>query len=320
MSSGACAATLPLVSEPSYIHSGNLFSKSLPVSTKKIVSTKTIIRKFITTLTNGKTTQQHTNTSKKKVDKTVSEVGTKTEIVPTRVPISTRLPIYPSNPKSRERTFDLLTLVPASPRSVMAPPPSPAVHLVRKRVSHFDKINKLNNPIDPEELEMDFFFSDSLAGKPGNEDDDDDNSSLGELLDCDGGEEQNEFYFDNNSESFYDDEEMNTTDSVTICDEENVTKIDQQLTSELLTSQSLGPHLNEAFDLVRMIEFDGPWISPNKNWPERTAVDIRVEEVSLVDTNFASSTENEDEVSNFNFSKYILFKTSKKAEIICLLF
>ena len=77
---------------------------------------------------------------------------------------------------------------------------------------------------------------------------------------------------------------------------------DQELKSELLTSQSLGPHLNDAFDLVRMIEFDGPWILPKNNWPESTVVDIRVEDVCLVDTNFETPTENGVEV-NLTFQK-----------------
>jgi len=183
-------------------------------------------------------------------------------------------PIYPCNPKSRERTFDLLTLVPASPHSVMAPPPSPAVLSGRKRISPFDRIHRSRLHVEPadtddsEELEMDFFLNESLPKNINNiEDEDDDNSSLGELIDCDQDEEQNDQYDENIS--FYADDDMRGLVTLTNCDDvEDFPPPEIQIedfvdiaTSERRTSQSLGPHLNDAFDLVRMIDLQGPWLA-----------------------------------------------------------
>ena len=38
---------------------------------------------------------------------------------------------------------------------------------------------------------------------------------------------------------------------------------EDELRMDLLATQSLGPRLSEAFDLVRMIDFEGPWVSSN---------------------------------------------------------
>ncbi len=115
---------------------------------------------------------------------------------------------------------------------------------------------------------MDFFLNESLPKNINNiEDEDDDNSSLGELIDCDQDEEQNDQYDENIS--FYADDDMRGLVTLTNCDDvEDFPPPEIQIedfvdiaTSERRTSQSLGPHLNDAFDLVRMIDLQGPWLA-----------------------------------------------------------
>ena len=302
MSSGACATTLPVVSDTTFVH-GNVFSKSLPVSTKSI------LRKFLTQLTHGKagtpSQQQEENTVKlDRSKKSKESVAASTTTTPSdrrrAIEASNQLsssprapPIYPCNPKSRERTFDLLTLVPASPHSVIAPPPSPAVLSGRKRISPFDRIHRSRLHVEPvetddsEELEMDFFLNESLPNNINDiEDEDDDDSSLGELIDCDHGEEQNDLYDEN--VSFYADDDMRGLVTLTNCDDE-VEDFPPEIhiedfvditttTSERRTSQSLGTPLNDAFDLVRMIDLQGPWLadidSSRIDWSENDVREI----------------------------------------------
>ena len=283
MSSGACAATLPVVSEPTYSH-GTPFSKSLPVNTK------TILRKFITHLTHGKVSQQQQEhlTISDPV-KPRKEIHHRDKIDEVHRYSSQKVPIYPGNPKSRERTFDLLTLVPASPRSVMAPPPSPSVQLSSKRISKFSRISKpVNLDSEEEELGIDFFFGGESVEqivKMSDKSDDDDCSSLEEVVDCDGeeqndvfneffGQSENEIFEQNLEESFYEDQDMGDLVKITDCCHENEHS-ENEFTSELdfgrlapplqrQVSQSLGPnvtHLSDAFDLVRKFEFQAPWIS-----------------------------------------------------------
>ena len=218
---------------------------------------------------------------------------------------SAKVPIYPGNPKSRERTFDLLTLVPASPRSVMAPPPSPAVQISRKRGSPekdcCGKTGKLagnRNDVDDDEFGIGFFFGerevediDNVDGidiinnndndnsnyndnsndnddEVGDNDDDfnDEKSSLSESHDVDKIER------DASVERIYDDENVDINAGVNINNdaradnhqEQSVQKsFEDELRMDLLATQSLGPRLTEAFDLVRMIDFEGPWVSSN---------------------------------------------------------
>jgi len=90
---------------------------------------------------------------------------------------------------------------------------------------------------------IDFFFGDDRTDVK-RDDDDDDVSSVGEDLDGDVFDEEQ------NDESFYVDE----IDS-------RVESFEAELKDDLLVTQSLGPQLSEAFDLVRMIDFEGPWMS-----------------------------------------------------------
>lgn len=171
---------------------------------------------------------------------------------------------------------------------------------------------------------MDFFLNESLPNHINDiEDEDDDDSSLGELIDCDHGEEQNDLYDEN--VSFYADDDMRGLVTLTNCDDEDEDFPPEihiedfvdiaTTTSERRTSQSLGPPLNDAFDLVRMIDLQGPWLadidSSRIDWSENdvreivdNVVDVKQDFLSVDRYRETLSEEEEVKINQFRCSVF----------------
>ena len=286
------------------------FSKSLPASTK------TILRKFLTQLTSSG--QRQTSFKNDVIAESRRDEKCKKLNSPTPVEKRSGLPIFPAHSKSRERTFDLLTLVPASPRSVMAPPPSPAVQASRKRSGQMKKIcesfvehnnNDVNDDDDVKaddfdadfsEAGIDFFFGERTVVQRNvrhvdNYDADDDVSSVGGDLDCDVfDDEQNDANDDDNDDSFYVDEIDSRLES-----------FEEELKDDLRVTQSLGPQLSEAFDLVRVMDFEGPWMS-NIDWMSSISVIEKSVDINFVVNDLSFEGQEEDEVRSSNLSSHLL--------------
>lgn len=142
---------------------------------------------------------------------------------------------------------------------------------------------------------IDFFFGDDKIDVK-RDDDDDDVSSVGEDLDGDVFDEEQ------NDENFYVDE----IDS-------RVESFEAELKDDLLVTQSLGPQLSEAFDLVRMIDFEGPWMS-NVDWSSSISA-IEKKNSDVVEE---SSFEDHDDDDEVRFSIDLVLQSTDCDTIVVL--